>query len=172
MLKTYVYDPSHECPRRKNDIGRFKDLSLAGKHAIAYTARGENLFYLILNDIKVFLRRKTVSHVNIIKFAVYLGPGRPCRIPLGRVQHPELYSAGVRGLGHFAAQRVYLLDKLSFADTAYGRITRGVPYGILFHGYKKSADFHPRTGQRRFASRVASSHHYNVVSFHHHLPRS
>ena len=84
------------------------------------------------------------------------------RRALAEVQHTVLNAGLVRGLGHFAAQRVQLPHQMTLSRAADGRVAGHISHRVQTDGQAHGLHAHPRRRQRRLDSGVSRAYHRHV----------
>ncbi len=125
----------------------------------------------LLEKLQVRLRLEQPTDGALVELAVGLRPSGAHRRPLAGVQGAQLDARLVGGERHRAAERIDLLDQMTFADAADSGIAAHLPEGVDIVREQERAAAHARGRERCLGTGVAAADHDHVelgLESHHH----
>jgi hypothetical protein len=96
---------------------------------------------------------------GFVELAIGLHARCADRRTLARIQRARLDCGRVRGARHQAAERIDLLDEVSLANAADGRIAAHLTQRLDGLGKQQCARAHARSRKRRFSARMPAADH-------------
>jgi hypothetical protein len=98
----------------------------------------------------------------LVQDAIGLRARRAHRRTFAGVENAELDTGSISRLGHRAAERIDLLDQVTFADAADGWVAAHLPEGLDALRQQQRAGTHARRGQGSLGAGVSAAYHDDV----------
>ena len=131
-------------------------------HTIAFN---HQTFHHGLLQIQVKLALNNGFHQGMVSVFVILGSGRVNRRTFFGIQCSVLDGGLICDSGHFSADRINFLDKLTFGHSANGRAAWHGRNLIQINCQKQNRAAHSCCSQSRFTSGVSCPYNNNIVVF-------
>ena len=128
-------------------------------HAAHAFALDDEIAAFLLEEREVRLVLERVTDKRLVELAIGLHARRAHRRTLAGIQRARLDRGRIRGARHHAAERIDLLDEMSLADAADGRIAAHLAQRLDRLREQQRARTHPRRRQGGLGTGVSAADH-------------
>ena len=120
-------------------------------------------FLLEQREVRLVLQHR--ANRLLVQHAIGLRARRTHRRTLAGIESAELDAGAIGGLRHRAAERIDLLDQMTFADAADGGVAAHLPERLDALRQQQGTHAHARRGQCSLGAGVAAAYNDDVEFF-------
>lgn len=124
-------------------------------------------FHQGLLQFQIFLEFQSMLHGAAVEHLVVLGARAADRRAFLGIEQTKLDGRAIRHLCHFTTQCVDFLNEVALSDSSHRRRAWHVRDRIQVNGKNQSLTSHAGRSESRFASSMAGSYDYHVISVDH-----